>query len=312
MPVRTRRYKEIRLQQLRGFCATARHLSYSAAARALRISQPTVWLQIQDLEREFHAKLFHRSGPKLALTHEGHLLLELVQTPVAAIESLPRAFADRQGELHRHLTVATTPGVLLDELPEVVEKYRRRLPQVHLVLRTGDYADVRTQVETGNADLGLLAFPEAAPARPTLDYEVAYHLDFLLMAPRGHALARQRRIRLLDLTRYPLLLGPPGNRARDRVDAALQQAGLQVQVVIEVGFVAAVEEYVSRGLGVGILIGHLPLLRRRYPGVVLHRMTRHFGPASFAFVRRRGAYPLSHVRAFETLVQKSIAIPKSP
>lgn len=310
MPVRARlrRYKEIRLQQLRGFCATARHLSYSAAARSLGISQPTVWLQIQDLEREFHTKLFHRSGQKLALTREGQLLLELVQMPVAAIESLPQAFADRQGQLHQHLAVATTPGVLVDELPEVVEEYRRRFPQVHLVLRTGDYADVRTQVETGNANLGLLAYPEAAPPRPTLDYEVAYDLDFLLMAPRGHPLVRRRRIGLPELARYPLLLGSHGNRARDRVEAALQQAGLRerVQVVIEVGFVAAIEEYVSRGLGVGILIGHLPLMRRRYAGVVLHRMTRYFGTASFAFVRRRGAYPLSHVRAFETLVRKHL------
>ena len=165
---RPRRYKELRLQQLRGFCATARHLSFSAAARALRVSQPTTWLQIQDLEREFDARLFYRAGQKLMLTHEGQLLLDLVQPVVAAIDSLPHAFADRRGQLHKQLTVATTPGVLLGELPEVIEEYRRRFPEVHLVFRTGEYPYVRAEVESGNADLGLLAYPEGAPASATL------------------------------------------------------------------------------------------------------------------------------------------------
>jgi DNA-binding transcriptional LysR family regulator len=304
-PGSRRRYKELRLQQLRGFCATARHLSFSAAARELGVSQPTVWLQIQDLERAFAAELFVRHGARLALTVEGQTLLELAQPAVAAIDALPRAFADRRGELRRRLTVATTPGVLLDELPEAVERYRHRFPDVRLVFRAGEYADIRRLVETGAADLGLLAYPEGAEVRPALEYEVAYQLDFLLIAPRGHPLLRRRRARLADLVRQPLLLGPPGNRARDRVDEALAKARLagRADVIIEASFIVAVEEYVRRGLGVGIVIGHLPTMQRRYPEVAVQSMSRYFGKAAFAFVRRRGAPPLPQVQDFEAEVR---------
>jgi DNA-binding transcriptional LysR family regulator len=129
-----------------------------------------------------------------------------------------------------------------------------------------------------------------------------------MVTPPKHPLVGRRSVRLADLVRYPLLLGPPGNRARDRVDAALSQAQLleRADVVIEVGILAAVEEYVRRGLGVGVVIGCLPQMRRRYPDVALRSMSRCFGTAAFAFVRRRGAHVPPQARDFEQQLRTCI------
>jgi len=73
------RYKQNRLQQLRGFCAVVEMRSVSRAAVRLRLTQPTVSLQVQALERELRANLFERRGPKIELTSEGQLLYDLAR-----------------------------------------------------------------------------------------------------------------------------------------------------------------------------------------------------------------------------------------
>ncbi len=64
-------YKQNRLKQLRAFCMAARTGSISQAAEKLFLSQPTVTLQIQALERDMNVVLFERRGPKISLTPEG-------------------------------------------------------------------------------------------------------------------------------------------------------------------------------------------------------------------------------------------------
>ena len=70
-------YKQNRLKQLRALCNAAQTGSISKAAERLFLSQPSVSLQIQALEREFAITLFERRGPNIRLTPEGEILYEL-------------------------------------------------------------------------------------------------------------------------------------------------------------------------------------------------------------------------------------------
>ena len=86
--MRTFRYKQNRLQQLKGFCAVVEARSVSKAANRLSLTQPTVSLQVQSLERDLHATLFERRGPKIELTFEGELLYELARPLVEGLTAL--------------------------------------------------------------------------------------------------------------------------------------------------------------------------------------------------------------------------------
>ena len=90
-------YKQNRLQQLRGFCYAAQAGSISKAAERLFLSQPSVSLQIQALEREFKTTLFERRGPKISLTPDGKTLYELAAPLVEEIDTLGDLFAARRG-----------------------------------------------------------------------------------------------------------------------------------------------------------------------------------------------------------------------
>ncbi len=75
-------YKQNRVQQLRGFCYAAQAGSVSKAAERLFLSQPSVSLQIQALERELKVTLFERRGPKITLTPDGKTLYDLAASLV--------------------------------------------------------------------------------------------------------------------------------------------------------------------------------------------------------------------------------------
>src|SRR5438270_5085244 len=90
-----RYYKDIRFEHFRTFCEAARLGSFAAAGAVVGLSRPTVWQQIDSLERDLEARLFRRKKRGVELTGEGRLLLELVHPSVATMASVKEAFRAR-------------------------------------------------------------------------------------------------------------------------------------------------------------------------------------------------------------------------
>jgi len=101
-----RPYKELTLQQLRSFAETARLGSLAAAAKALRLTHPTIREQVLALEREFGLKLVTPHGRGCRLTAEGRLLAELVTPVTAAAASLKTRFDELRAQAKVRLVVA--------------------------------------------------------------------------------------------------------------------------------------------------------------------------------------------------------------
>src|SRR5262245_2553110 len=141
------RYKQNRLQQLRGFCYAATTKSISKAAARMRLSQPSVSLQIKALEQELGARLFDRRGPRIELTHDGHRLFELARPLVDSRDRLDYNFASLLDSVDRGtVNIAAGGSTIQYLLPPYVERFTREHPQV----------DVRLHNVTGKAGLALL------------------------------------------------------------------------------------------------------------------------------------------------------------
>src|SRR5262245_3389528 len=122
------RYKDLNLGQLRAFAACVRHQSFSAAARALAMSQPAVWQQVRALERSVGAGLLRKRGRQLATTEDGDLFLELAASVLGSVDSLQEAFAQRRRQAPRSLVVIGSPGVISEELARPVAAFCRKHP----------------------------------------------------------------------------------------------------------------------------------------------------------------------------------------
>lgn len=302
MPVAKRHtYKDVRLQQLRSLCETARLGSLSAAAAALGVSQPTVWEQVHALEREFGSQLIesHRRGCRM--TDAGRALVELANPVVAGADSLKQAFQERSARVTSQLVVVAPQRILVEDLPEAIGRFRQRFPDVSLKLLERMSGHAATAVESCEADLGVVGAQELV-GRARLHGEPAYELESLLVVPLDHPLARRRRVAPEDLRGYPLVNAPEGI-SRPEVAERLHKLGLfhdrprQIEAVSS----AVIRHYVAMGFGIGLVLGR--------PGVNpqprLHErsMSRHFGRAGISLAWRKGAYLSEAGRAFCELVK---------
>ncbi len=114
------------------FRAVARHRSFSGAARALALSQPSVSNQVSALEREIGARLLEREPGGLRLTREGEILLEHAERAFAELEAGRQALHDLRGVVGGRVRVGTGATASIHLLPPVLGRLRARYPAIEL------------------------------------------------------------------------------------------------------------------------------------------------------------------------------------
>jgi DNA-binding transcriptional LysR family regulator len=288
------RYKQNRLQQLRGFCYAARAKSISKAAEQMALSQPSVSLQIKALERELGAQLFTRRGPRIELTHDGQRLLELARPLVEAIDQLDASFESLRESVERGtVNIAAGGSTIQYLLPPFVKKYTHEYPQV----------DVRLHNVTGKAGLALLregdvdfAVGPMLDTPPDIEFHPLVTYEPMLITRHDHPLASKSRVTLKDIAKYPLILPPKEQSTYRVVEMVFAEHSLDYDIKLEVGGYDVIKKYVELGLGISIVMSHclsgadhlhaVPLGRwfpKRTYGLVL-RKGRALSPAAERFV----------------------------
>jgi LysR family cys regulon transcriptional activator len=305
---RADRYKDIQLPQLRSFCVAATEGNFTAAAKTLGISAPTVWQQVRALERRLKTTLLRRRGRAVELTAEGRVLLDLVQPHVSGLDSLEPLFVARQALLPQPLTVTAIPYLTSSHLLRPVQDFCAAHPEVRLRLQVCVWFDeVARLVEQGQADLGVLFYDRDAPRSPHLNYERLLDLHFALLTPPGHPLARKRRLTPRDLVQYPLIVPPEGSFARRALDQLLQRSDLsgQAHVVMETALLEIIRKYVAAGMGIALL--HVADEVDALPDVHIRVLEGRRESLSVGVVTRKGAHLSEPACAFLEVLRKHLA-----
>jgi LysR family cys regulon transcriptional activator len=246
------RYKQNRLQQLRGFCAVVELNSVSKAAARLNLTQPTVSLQVQALERELRATLFERRGPKLELTPEGEVLFELARPLVEGFSGLDRDFEARRNNVERgHLSIAAGESTIQYVLPSTVQKFAAKHPGISLALNNVTGMDGLQQLRERRVDFcvgPLLDTP------PDLEFEPIVSFDPVLITALRHPLSKHRHVTLKQISQYPLILPPRHLSTWRQVELVFLQQHLPYEVRLEMGGWEVIKRYVELGLGISIVM----------------------------------------------------------
>jgi DNA-binding transcriptional LysR family regulator len=246
------RYRHNRLQQLRGFCYAAQTGSMSKAAAKMELSQPSVSLQIQALEKELNATLFERKGPKIELTHDGRILFELAQHLVEGFALLNETFEAKRSAIDiGRLEIAAGGSTIQYVLPAFVEKFVEKYPGIDLKLVNVTGQDGLKLLRDGEVDFcvgPMLDIPDDIEFRPIVKY------DPVLITPKGHPLAARDKVTPRHICKYPLILPPRHLSTWRQVEYAFTQEGLTYEVKLEVGGWEVIKKYVELGLGVSIVM----------------------------------------------------------
>lgn len=284
------RFKDFNLTQLRIFCEFLQNKSFADTARAMQLSHSGVWQQVRALERRFGVSLLQRDGRTWRPTEDGHALFDLISDVLRSVDTLEDAFRALRGELVRELHVIATPGSAVGELADPIVQIKRKHPSIRIRLSLGSTLEqTEKELVAGAADLAVVTGSIVGRLkRSSLEMITVRQRPPGVLVPSRHRLARAGRFALEDLAAHPLIMPVPAFLWRQRCDDAFRVAGLldRLQVSVEVGLIQAIEEFVHRGLGVGLT----PLVADWTPrkGVVKLPADHLFPPDHLFIIRRIG------------------------
>ncbi|WP_295392889.1 LysR family transcriptional regulator [uncultured Thiodictyon sp.] len=295
-------YKQNRLKQLRAFCHAARTGSVSAAADKIFLSQPTVSLQIQALEREFDTVLFERRGPKIRLTPEGQLLFEMAAPLVEGMDRLHDAFAVQCGRVDQGaLNIAAGESTILYILPEPVRSFVQQYPGIELKLHNVTGRDGLAMLRSDEVDMAvgsMLEVPDDINYRPFVTYSPT------LITPLDHPLAGRESVTLADIAPFEMILPPRHLSTWRMVDMVFKQHNLAYRVTLEAGGWEVIKKYVELGMGISIVTDVCLTGDEKLARVPLNQ---YFPKRSYGIVQRRGKFLSPQTKVFMKILDKAFA-----
>lgn len=221
------------LRQTRTFVTVAELGTISRAAQHLRIAQPALSRQLQNLERELGLKLFDRVGGRLLLTSQGEQLLGDCRDLIAQATGVRERAQSLRQEDSGVLKVAAAPGHIESVFADFLHVYAKRYPNVQVRLIDAFGPKMLAMLERGEINLGQIL----AHAIQLDDRRFAGHplesMDILAAYHPNLALGKARAIEIARLAPHPLLLLDTDFVLRRNFDALCQLAGLKPNVVLE-------------------------------------------------------------------------------
>ena len=260
-----RYHSRMELRHLRSFLTVAEELHFGRAAARLHISQPPLSQQIRRLEDEIGARLFRRTNRRVQLTPAGRaFLVEARQAIASAERAVGAAQRAERGELGE-LVVGYVTSATYGPLPDVIRRFRKRLPEVELKLRNLRSVHQSQALIERRIDVGLVR-PHAADSR--IVYEAFWWEPVVVALPSDHPLAHRTAVDIADLATDIFLIAPAEDAVafHDEVFALCRRTGFTPRVDDGVPDAQAALALVAAGLGVHPVAAALQRFKRR--GVV--------------------------------------------
>ena len=227
--------------------AVARERHLTRAARLLGLTQPAVSGHVARLEASLGTALFHRAPRGMELTEAGRVFFEHAERALADLDDGAAAVGELRGVQRGALSIGGGATATTYLLPPLLSAFHHRYPEVRLYVREAGSRAVLDAVASGGLDLGVVTVPEDLPPRLALTPWVSDEL--VLIVPADHRLRGRATFRWAELHGEPLVLFEAGSAVRRRIDAALDAAGVQPEIVMELRSLQSIRQMVDEGIG---------------------------------------------------------------
>src|SRR6266481_4498557 len=241
------------LRHLRYFLAVGEALSFTRAAAKLRVAQPALSRQVQELEDEIGVDLLRRSPRGVTLTAEGKLFLEeardLLKRADESVEKVRSLARGEYGELHvRYVTIPT-----VEILPPALAAFQKAVPRVKMLLHDLSSDDLVARLH--NATLELAVMAQATGERTLgIEFEVLRTYPWCVALTAAHPFSRLKSVPLEKLATEPLI-GPRRKdyseyyRVLERVFASISA---KPRIAVECDSVSSMITEVEAGRGIAL------------------------------------------------------------
>ena len=232
------------------FCEVCARRSFSAAARVLSVSQPTVSAAVSQIEKDLGVELLDRSSRPLGVTPAGQIYetgCRSLLRQIAELEENVRAAGDR---LAGTIRVAAIYSVGLLEIRTLVAEFEASHPDVHVEIEYCHPDEVYERLRTGRTELGLVAF-----AQPSDEFEATLwqRQTMAAIVPPDHPLATRESIRFADLAGERFVTLKRGLTTRSHLDRLFADRQVPVEPVGQFDNFDTLRRAVVEGDGLSIV-----------------------------------------------------------
>ncbi|MEZ5656642.1 MAG: LysR substrate-binding domain-containing protein [Sphingobium sp.] len=239
------------LRLLHYFVTLSETLNFHRAAERLHISQPPLTVAIRKLEQELGVSLFDRNPRGVTLTAAGEAALEPARAALAQAEQIRHAARQGiSGECGR-LAIGFVGSATFELLPRLIQSFRKKYPEVELVLNEGNSLEIQQEIEAGSLDLGLVRLP--IENNPRITTQIAERDHMIVALPMSHPLAGKACLDLTELIEQPFVVYSEISILRTTTVAACQAAGFVAHIVQEATQIQTILSLVQSGIGIALV-----------------------------------------------------------
>lgn len=232
---------------LRSFHAVAEHRGFTAAAKALRVSQPTVTTQVKELEERYGVELFLRQGRRVELSETGRSLFEISARIIKLHEEADELLSSSGHLMTGQLKIAAVGPF---HATEMVARFLADYPLFNIKMLLGNSDLTLSRIIDLEADVAILAHIVEDPRVHSIPFSTHEVVVFVCC---DHPWYQRDEINIGELIGQPLILRETGSTTRRALEAAAESANIEINPFLEIGSREGVWKAVERGLGIGVV-----------------------------------------------------------
>lgn len=240
------------IHQVRIFNIAAKTLSITKTARSMNLSQPSVSIQIKDLEDSLGVRLFDRINRKIVLTDAGKIFFDYSQKLLGLIDEINAVMMGfSAGDAGRIiLGASSTVGVYV--LPRFLGEFKERYPKAEISLHIMNRKEAAQLCLSGELDF---AFMQDPPRHPDLTSEPFMKDELVIVCSPRHRWASRGFLTMKVLTSEPepIILREEGSGTRWLIENVIRRYGIEKKVTMEMSSSEGIKRAVEANLGVAVL-----------------------------------------------------------
>ena len=241
----------VKLDLYKVFCEVAKCGSFSKAAKELYMTQPAVSQSIMQLERELEIRLFTRMAKGVALTNEGEVLFEYINSAMNLIGTGEKKLKETKGMMIGELKIGVGDTISRYFLMPYLEMFHRKYPNIKLKIINRTTLELCDMLKSGEIDIAICNLPiddSAIESKPCLTVQ-----DIFVCGEQYKDLAKNP-IDILSLSSLPLILLEGKSNTRKYIEKYFMENGVKITPEIELGSHDLLLEFAKINLGIACVI----------------------------------------------------------
>ncbi|MCD8028675.1 MAG: LysR family transcriptional regulator [Erysipelotrichaceae bacterium] len=242
----------ITIKHLQIFQEVACVKSMSQAAKNLYISQPTISQKIQEIEDEYHIKLFQRTHKTLLISEEGTSFLKYTNRILNEIDEMVDYFLNNNGNKTIRLGATLTVGCTI--IPQLLKQINQKYPNICIQITVDNTLCIENLLLENKLDIGIV---EGDLRNPKIIREPIIQDQLVFISTPSHPLTKYKTIQTSQLENYPFILREKGSGTRAKFDQFMNRYKVDYQTAWTCHSWESIKQAVLNDFGISIISVHM-------------------------------------------------------